>query len=314
MNNNEIHVKKRIMTIFIICISLSLPIISCSTPLPDKPVTPVSQGVVMFINGKADITHIDGTTNELKQSDVLRKGDSLKTSLMSYVIIQFGNDIIMRIQEDTSIEIKRLLENAQTELSLKNGQIISHVRKLTKEDNFVIETPTAVAAVRGTQYSISYYPSRSVLAVKDGKVQLIMKNEKLKEKEHLVETAFTYIMSSQSSRSINEFETLEIDKLSQVPFATKDDLDNKKAFTAVEQISVKDDERISSEIKAKGGPLPKSREDIIKQKGFLNIVILYSNRTYTGEILSRGKEITIRTVDGIVTVPFKQVRNIKRTQ
>lgn len=311
MCNDLMNNKWKILSNMFLFAILSIFAISCSSPFASKPLT---QGVVIFVNGKADVTRADNTTSALKQADVLAKGDIIKTDKLSYVIIQFGDDILTRIQDNTTVEVVRLLENAQTELSLKNGQVVAHVKKISKDANFKIETPTAIAAVRGTSYSMSYYPSRSVLAVKDGKVQLVMKDEKLKEKEHLVETASTYVISSQYNRGINEFESLEIDKLANVPFATKDEIENKKAFASAEKISVQDDKRIADAIIAKGGPLPKSREEVIARNGFMSMVILYSNRTYTGEIISRGAEIRIRTVDGIVVVPFKQVRNIKRVQ
>jgi hypothetical protein len=272
---------------------------------------PSTDARIVFFMGNPDITHNNGLTEPVSLKMLVTKGDTIKTK-SGYVLVQIGDNILTRIQPNTIAEISKLFEESETDISLNNGQLITHVKKLSKDTSFKIKTPTAVASVRGTQYSVSYYKNRSVLAVKEGKVQLSTK-EKNKDKQIMVETGNTYVINREKARSINEFESMEIDKISQVPYSSKSALENEDVYKDIGKTAEEREQSINKEILSKGGPIPKTLDEMLNKFGYLNRITLYSNKYYTGVILSRGKDIKIMTLDGIESVPSKQIKNTKRT-
>ena len=265
--------------------------------------------IVIMTNGTVEKISSQKNIVPLRLKDALVKGDIIKTGPESFVVIQIGDDILARIQPDSTVEVKSLFEQENTEIFLEKGQIISVVKKFSKENNYNIKTPTALAAVRGTEYSISFYKGRSVLAVKEGKVQLSSLESKEKSKELMVETGNTVIISADmAKRPINDFESLEIDKMKNFASITGDDLQNDKVFEDLAKKAQDDDKRITEEILKRGGPIPATTEEMLKKFGRLNDVTLYSGKRYTGVILEHGEMKKIMTVEGIVSVPSKQIR------
>ncbi len=265
--------------------------------------------IVIMTNGTVEKISSQKNTVPLRLKDTLTKGDIVKTGPESFIVIQIGDDILARIQPDSNVEVKTLFDQENTEIFLEKGQIISVVKKFSKENNFNIKTPTALAAVRGTEYSISFYKGRSVLAVKEGKVQLSSLESKGKNKELMVETGNTVIISADmAKRPINDFESLEIDKMKNFASITGDDLQNDKVFEDLAKKAQDDDKRITEEILKRGGPIPATTEEMLKKFGRLNDVTLYSGKRYTGVILEHGEIKKIMTVEGIISVPSKQIR------
>jgi hypothetical protein len=296
--------KKSLITACLIAIICTF-FISCS-------VKPGTEAKIIFFIGDAEITHIEGKTEPAVLKMLLKKGDIIKTK-SGYLLLQIGDNILTRIQSNTIVEISKLFEDSETNLSLDNGQLISHVKKLSKDTSFKIKTPTAVAAVRGTQYSVSYYKNRSVLAVKEGKVQVDTK-EKDVDKQIMVETGNTLVINRGKNRSINDFELLEIDKISQIPYSSKSELEGEDVYKNIAKTTEDQELNINKQILAKGGPIPKTLDEMLNKFGYLNRLTLYSNKYYTGVIISRGKtDVKIMTLDGIESVPSKQVKNTKRT-
>lgn len=263
---------------------------------------------VVFVTGKVEKISASKAI-PLNAKDILTKGDKIKTGENSYAIIQIGDSVTARIQPDSLVEISALFDKNGTELFLGNGQVVSVVKKMSKNSGYNISTPTAVASVRGTSYSVSYYKGRSVLAVKDGKVVLAPKPElKSSQKEMIADTGTSVIISDGLvRRPINEFESLEIEKLSGVASLASGDIKD-DSYAALAKKAEDDEARIMKEIIAKGGPIPPTTEEMMKKFGRLNDVTLYSGKRYLGVILEHGAVNKMMTVDGIIEVPGRQIR------
>ena len=286
------------------CASASLIAASCSKPSEDIR--------IVFFMGSAEVTHSDGKTEPVSLKMFIRKDDRINTK-DGHVLLQIGDEVLTRIESGTTVEIAKLFDNNETQLALRQGQLISKVKKLEK-NSFTIKTPTAVASVRGTAYSVSYYENRSVVAVREGRVQVDSTVNK-QERQSMINAGNTLIVNKGLKRSINEFESLEIDKLSAIPYCSKGDLENDDTYKNLAGTAKMHEDDINKQILEKGGPIPKTLDDMLVKFGYLNRLTLYNNKSYTGIILSRGTiDVKLMTLDGIETVPAGQVKNIKRTR
>jgi len=129
-----------------------------------------------FLMGDVFITDsLSKSKTAAKVGDQLSKGSILETGTKSFADIMFGENII-KVLENTSFEIKQLTvelaTNAETsEFYVKNGKVVSRIaQKLSKNDSLKINTPTSVAAVRGTDFQVDEEDGKSYIACNDGKV------------------------------------------------------------------------------------------------------------------------------------------------
>ena len=295
---------KKIICMILAFAFASLIAISCSKPSEDIR--------IVFFMGSAEVTHSDGITEPISLKMFIRKDDRINTK-EGHVLLQIGDEVLTRIESGTTVEVAKLFDNNETQLALHQGQLISKVKKLEK-NSFTIKTPTAVASVRGTAYSVSYYENRSVVAVKEGRVQVDSTVNK-QERHNMINAGNTMVINKGLIRSINEFESLDIDKLSAIPYSSKGDLEDDASYKNIAGTAEKQEDDINKQILSKGGPIPKTLDEMLIKFGYLNRLTLYNNKSYTGIILSRGaNEVKLMTLDGIETVPARQVKNLKRTR
>ncbi|MCM8769132.1 MAG: FecR domain-containing protein [Candidatus Omnitrophica bacterium] len=119
----------------------------------------------------------DRRWEEIAAKSQLAVGSYLKTGKESEAVISFGKKAVVTLGSETLIKIRLVLfeqENLKhLQLESRRGRIWSAVEKLpTPEGKFEIETPNAVAGVRGTVFLVSYTPEEqaSKISVISGEV------------------------------------------------------------------------------------------------------------------------------------------------
>jgi outer membrane protein assembly factor BamB len=106
--------------------------------------------------------------------DILQMGDSIKTGKDSYCELQMIKRGIFRIENSSELYLAKLVnadDKINAKLKLEKGGIALKPNKLKEGENFEVETGTAVAAVRGTKFSVDVDESGNTkIAVNEGKV------------------------------------------------------------------------------------------------------------------------------------------------
>lgn len=95
----------------------------------------------------------------LNLRDVIKAGSSLRTAGDSTVEITFEDGTSFLMRENSEVTLKRagkgMLHLLRT-LYLESGKVISRVKSATGRDSrFEVETPSALAAARGTEYRVA---------------------------------------------------------------------------------------------------------------------------------------------------------------
>ncbi len=115
-------------------------------------------GIVTFVRGDASIK-LTGTQKwkSLRVNDTITQGDRIRTGSVGAVEITFENDFSIFLRPDTSLEITAARKKSAVyllyKLFLDIGRTISKIKQSTgKETRFEIQTPSAVAAARGTEF------------------------------------------------------------------------------------------------------------------------------------------------------------------
>ncbi len=151
---------------------------------------------VLSVTGSVAKYTAGGAEFALKVGDILREGDSVRATALSEAKLVFSNGSEVTIEENTSVTIAKLQQDAfsggqsyeqlqadpsrsQTLLELNYGQLSGHTKQLRSDSQFDISTPLGTAAIRGTKWSVSliYNAERGefILSVRniDGLVDLI---------------------------------------------------------------------------------------------------------------------------------------------
>ncbi|HON71718.1 MAG TPA: FecR domain-containing protein [bacterium] len=123
----------------------------------------------------ATIIRIDGTVLKkdiskniwipASKGDILDDGDTLKTGEDAYAELKFSDGSIVKINASTEVSVYR------DYLSLAIGYIKLYITKLFP--NFEIRTPSGIAGVRGTEFSVEVLQDQTTLVtVYEGEVDV----------------------------------------------------------------------------------------------------------------------------------------------
>ncbi|MEK6796080.1 MAG: FecR family protein [Spirochaetota bacterium] len=174
-------------------------------------------GMFRSVSGSVSCNSADGKTKSVgKTGAAIPAGYVVKTAAASKAEIQLADGSIITINEKSVIALNSNLINTKNKKNVSFGVLMGgmklKVNKLTGSDEMKVETPTAVAAVRGTDFEVALASDGSTMvAVNDGKVNVkndnnetdVKKNESasvvLGEEKGSVKTA------SKGDDSLNSF-------------------------------------------------------------------------------------------------------------
>ena len=118
-------------------------------------------GTVSFLKGDVSSQPAGGPAawRPLQVRDIVKEGSSLKTAEDSAVEISFEDGTSFLLRENSLLTLKtskKGLLHFLRVLRLEGGKIISRIKAATgKDSRFEIETPSALAAARGTHYRVA---------------------------------------------------------------------------------------------------------------------------------------------------------------
>ena len=248
---------------------------------------------ITFFVGKVELIH-NGKPAAPSIKLLLNDADLIKTGANSFVLLQVEEMIVIKIAENSTVTMKSILDRKKRELFTDNGKILSRVVKLPKNSMYKVGTPTIVAAVRGTEFSVRYKPGAAVLAVRRGTVGVSTGKGR---KETMVPAGTTATFTDKEKRQmISNSESNELETISKIP--------------VIQGIESKNEAQIHDLLEPILG-----KEATLKQMkakyGHIHTVSLYNGKVIDGVILHRGTNYTILTSRGKIIVPEKQIRAIR---
>lgn len=124
---------------------------------------------------RATLTKVEGTVLKkdnfqniwvpANRGDILDDGDFLRTRENSYAELKFSDGSIVKVSENTEVSLYK------DYLSLAIGYIRLYITKLFP--NFEVRTPSAVAGVRGTEFSVEVLDDQTtIVTVYEGEVDI----------------------------------------------------------------------------------------------------------------------------------------------
>ncbi len=131
--------------------------------------------VVTFVQGDARVIHTaNGAEEPAIVGMVVKEADQIKTT-SGTVDLQAKSGSAVRVREFTTVTIAKLAgkDGKATRVDMNHGSILASVKKASSEEEFSVVTPTAVAGVRGTTFSVDVQDGqRPHVKVAEGKVAM----------------------------------------------------------------------------------------------------------------------------------------------
>lgn len=137
-----------------------------------------STGVVTAVTGETAVVRRGSLIPAVPGMDI-RKSDVLQAGAGSSIDVSLNSLAGCRVMADSEV----LVEETKTEnmrMNVASGNVLLNLRKLPKDSKFRVETPTAVASVRGTQFwgrvDSATGDAVTTFAVREGAVDVLAKN------------------------------------------------------------------------------------------------------------------------------------------
>jgi hypothetical protein len=158
-----------------IIVLLIFLLITASNCKEKKNLDLVSGGVITFSIGNVLISSPIGEKKP-EIGMIVSRGETIITKEKSYIDIQLPGGSIIRVKEKTKVLLEELvLSNGKVKvgMNIDRGKVFAKIPgKILKESDFVIRTPTLVAGVRGTEFSVESDELSSNTKVLDGQVEV----------------------------------------------------------------------------------------------------------------------------------------------
>jgi len=126
-----------------------------------------SAGVLQYLEGIVQINDVHAVVG-----DMVYDGDVLTTLEGAFAEIQFGENRVLRAQENTRLTIN----TSEKSFGLDQGAmgvVQSKPKRFSRQKAWLVKTPSTVAAVRGTVYYIKVEDENSVyFCLCNGKIHL----------------------------------------------------------------------------------------------------------------------------------------------
>src|SRR4051794_10624300 len=133
-----------------------------------EPECPAPVGRIASVEGGVERQTSDGQWRPAAIEELLCAGDSVRTGQFSRAAIALTNDSVLRLDQETTLQVGEVPANAPSVLDLVKGimQVFSH-----RPRSLSINTPFVNASVEGTEFLVLANADRATVTVFDGRVK-----------------------------------------------------------------------------------------------------------------------------------------------
>lgn len=168
--------------------------------------------VVTFTSGNVKIVR-DGKEAPATIGMIVYQNDLIRTE-NGTLDLQTRTGSAVRVREMTSLTVAKIagVDGGETRINIEQGGMLANVKKASLDESFNVATPTAIAGVRGTSFSVDIDPFEQTSSIKvlDGKVAMaprIVVLETATQEEIKNSPALTKLAKIQSQEVVLEEKT-----------------------------------------------------------------------------------------------------------
>lgn len=185
--------KMRFLLIIPVIVIIALIIFILFAPNPAE-ASDESYAQLLIEYGTVQVEHGDGIWTIAENGLLLYQSDSIKTGDNTSASVVLFKSSIIRLDSNTEITLFEIIAEEENKVTINqnSGRTWNTVRKISGIDNYEVQTPTTVASVRGTSFTVivsdltgetSYGVINGSLNVSSKKNDTIIDTINLKENE-----------------------------------------------------------------------------------------------------------------------------------
>ncbi len=139
--------------------------------------------LIVGVKGTVDMTR-GGTKSRVKINDLIKQGDLIETADGSSASVQLSSGVICQVGPKSAVRLVKLDRQGDTlqmEMDMKKGSVATSSGKQPPKGTYIVNTPTSVAAVRGTEFIVEASENKSDVLVNNGSVAVSDPDHKQEE-------------------------------------------------------------------------------------------------------------------------------------
>jgi len=255
------------------------------------------KGIVSAVHGEVGRVH-DSREVSVHNGDLVGEGDLIRTAAGGSVDVMLPDGISVRIKENSEIRLTDLFRNRsngrEIKIQLEKGLLYAMIQKLHRDESFRVTTPTAIAGVRGTSFSVETDGSSTEVELYDGSVAVSVPKE----------TATEEVLAGRSSATITLEKGVDV-----YPLTVNKEKENEMLDLA------RTTDSPSSKIFKLGATLEPFQNEKQLEAAYnrqIEVVRLTDGRELEGVVISQVEgHLIVHTVDGGVILHVADVIDIR---
>ncbi|AOP36649.1 iron dicitrate transport regulator FecR [Leptospira tipperaryensis] len=288
---NKIVISLSAAAIFLMAITLGYYSIlkNNSPPTVEKGGVEISQ-----VEGEAYLTSSDPKDKILLKPGVrIQEGQRVVTAPSAFLNLKVADGIAVRVLGDSQVSFRKidLSTHYKIGIDLEKGELLAHIHKNLKKEEFTVRSETVSAEVRGTSFSFQNLPGEGTkIQVLEGRVAVSARAESQKtapEGEQVLEPNQTIfanqkgfvrsrLKDSEKDLLNSEFEKLPIESVPR---------DKNKAYS--------------------------SKQELLTEFQRMERVVLVDGKTIEGVIVDMDeKAMYVQTLEKEITIPRESVSEV----
>jgi hypothetical protein len=162
---------------FLPVLMLIIPTLTCKKSSDNQSSLSSTQAIVFLSKGSVTLKDSSGKIIPIEPKVTRIASDhTIETSKSSYADILLSDASIIRVYQNTKLQIQSILSvNTgidESKVILTTGKLFVKTEgKINKDRNIVVTTPTTVAGIRGTEFTIEESEDQSTVLVGEGAVE-----------------------------------------------------------------------------------------------------------------------------------------------
>ncbi len=136
---------------------------------------PANLALVVFKKGNVSVLR-QGKAKPARIRDLIQKEDEIRTGPGSEVSLQLSTGVLVKVSANTSlkvVDIARSEKEIGLALRLEKGTLLGKASKESgRKLHMTVQSPTAVASVRGTEFIVDVTEEQSTVLVDEGVVNV----------------------------------------------------------------------------------------------------------------------------------------------
>lgn len=161
---------------FLPALLLISPFLTCKKSSENQSTLGSTQAIVFLLKGSVTLKDASGKVIPIEPKVTrIASEHTIETSKSSYADILLSDASIIRIYQNTKLQIQSILSDNgvdESKVVLTSGKLFVKTEgKINKERSIIVTTPTTVAGVRGTEFTIEETENQSTVLVGEGAVE-----------------------------------------------------------------------------------------------------------------------------------------------